>query len=138
MRFDWAQNPLAQLTTSQYSFEQFITSLNESIQLQNELSRAQAIGVGYGQYTTHPADVPNRHEFVNYSLCSYEGCAGMSENCAVKLRNFTSSEQVDAQVEQHKRNRTCINQDEKEFLPRNGTHLCQRLDSFIIQKLTYL
>ena len=48
MRFDWARNPLAQLTTSQYSLEQLITALNESIQLLNELSRAQAIGIGYG------------------------------------------------------------------------------------------
>ena len=40
MGFDWARNPLTQLTTSQYSFEQFIMALNESIQLLNELSRA--------------------------------------------------------------------------------------------------
>ena len=33
MRFDWAKNPLAQLVTAHYSFEQFTTALHESIQL---------------------------------------------------------------------------------------------------------
>ena len=59
----------------------------------------------------------------------------MSENCAVKLRNFTNSRQVDAQVERHKRNRTSLKQNKKGFLPRNATQLCQQLDSFTIQEL---
>ena len=33
MRFDWAQQPIAQRSTARYTFSQFITSLRESLQL---------------------------------------------------------------------------------------------------------
>ena len=57
MRHDWVQNRIAQLTTAQFSFIQFITALNESIQLQEELSRARAPEIGYGLYINDTGDV---------------------------------------------------------------------------------
>ena len=61
MSFDWARNPLSQITTSQYSFDQFVKALNKAIQLQAEISRTRTTGIDYGQYLTHPSDAPDRH-----------------------------------------------------------------------------
>ena len=62
MRFPWAQNPIAQLTTSQYTFIQSITALNESLQfdLEMSLSRTDAQDVVFEQYLNDPRDV-SRH-----------------------------------------------------------------------------
>ena len=60
----------------------------------------------------------------------------ISENYFVKLRNLTNSRHVDAQVEQHMRNRKCLNRNQTEFPPLNATHFCQPMDSSITQKLT--
>jgi len=57
MGFNWAQQPISQMTTARYSFNQFITSLQESLQLQEEMSRARAQDINYGQYTTHSHSV---------------------------------------------------------------------------------
>ena len=40
----------------------------------------------------------------------------MRENSAVKMTNFTNFKQVDAQVEQHKRNMTCLNRNQKALI----------------------
>ncbi len=60
MPYEWAQQPIYQLTTSQYSYIQFVAALNASLQLQEEISRARAPKVDYGQYTNDPRAV-RRH-----------------------------------------------------------------------------
>ena len=60
----------------------------------------------------------------------------MSESCAVKMRNVPNSKPVDGKVDQHKRDRTCLNRNQKEFLPCNAAHLCQPLDLLIIQRFS--
>ena len=45
------------MTTARYSFMHFITSLQESHPLQEEMSRARNNEVNYGQYAAHPHDV---------------------------------------------------------------------------------
>ena len=57
MGFDWAQQPIAQMTTDRYAFSQFVRSLQESLQLKEEMSRAVAIRTDYGQYVNHPHNV---------------------------------------------------------------------------------
>ena len=54
IRFEWAQQPIAQMTTARYTFTQFITSLQESLQLQEEMAQARVARVDYGQYEKHP------------------------------------------------------------------------------------
>ena len=61
MSLDWAAHPISQIATSKYSFTQFITALQESLQLQNERLRVQALSVGYGQYLNNPRDVAFPH-----------------------------------------------------------------------------
>ena len=56
VRFEWAKQPISMVTTSRYSFTQFLTALQESIQLNEELTRANAPGVNYGQYVNKPHD----------------------------------------------------------------------------------
>ena len=51
-------------------------------------------------------------EFVNKYPFNSEGCVGMSGNCAVNLKNFKISKQMDAKVEQHKRNSTRLNRNQ--------------------------
>lgn len=60
MSLDWAQQPISQVTTARYTFVQFITALQESLQLQEEISRAQATGINYGQYVNNPRDIGTR------------------------------------------------------------------------------
>ena len=45
------------MTTARYTFSQFITSLQESLQLKEEISRAGAIRTDHGQYVNHPYNV---------------------------------------------------------------------------------
>ena len=61
MRFDWAKQPIPVVTTPRYSFTQFLTALQESIQLNEEFARANAPYVKYGQYiyNSHDARHPN-------------------------------------------------------------------------------
>ena len=59
-QFLWALNPIAQLTTSRYTFVQFITALNESLQLKEELYRAYGSDMLYGQCINDTRDV-SRH-----------------------------------------------------------------------------
>jgi len=60
MSLEWAQQPISQVTTARYTFVQFITALQESLQLQEEISRAQATGINYGQYVNNPRDIGTR------------------------------------------------------------------------------
>ncbi len=60
MRYEWAQQPISQLTTSQYSYIQLVAVLNASLQLQEEISSAGAPEVNYGQYINGPRAV-RRH-----------------------------------------------------------------------------
>ena len=57
MRFEWAKQPIFMVTTSQYSFTQFLTALQEGIELNEELTCANAPGVNYGRYVNNPHDV---------------------------------------------------------------------------------
>ena len=50
IRFDWAQNSIAQVATSKYTFTQFITPLQESMQITEEINRARALGTNYIHY----------------------------------------------------------------------------------------
>ena len=77
MSYDWAQQPISQLTTSRYTFVQLITALNESLQLLDEISRARTTDIQYRQYFRDHRDVrkqrngrqdqrgwsPRRHQF---------------------------------------------------------------------------
>ena len=65
MSFDWAQQPIASIASSRYSFLQLISALQESLQLREEAGRAQALEKNYGQYVNHPRTV--RHPS-NYYL----------------------------------------------------------------------
>ena len=42
MRHNWANTPISQITSARYSFSQFINALQESLHLQDEISRASA------------------------------------------------------------------------------------------------
>ena len=53
----FAQQPIAQITSARYTFTQFQTALKESLQLREELSRARAPDMNYGQYVRDPRDV---------------------------------------------------------------------------------
>ncbi len=57
MSFDWAQQVVSQITTSRYTFVPFLTALQESLQLQEEMSRAKGQATHYGQHFRHPRDV---------------------------------------------------------------------------------
>lgn len=57
MKHEWAQQPIFQLMTSRYKFKQFITALNESFQLKEEISRARAAYRYYGQYVDNYRDM---------------------------------------------------------------------------------
>ena len=48
------------MTTARYTFTQFVTFLQENLQLQEETSRAKAADTFYGLYETHPQDVRYR------------------------------------------------------------------------------
>ena len=61
MRLQWVQIPIAQLTTGRYTFVQFITALNESSQLQEEMSRAGAHESLYGQYLNDSRDISRQN-----------------------------------------------------------------------------
>ena len=45
MSLDWAQQPISQIATSNYSFIQFITALQESLRLQEERSRVKTLNL---------------------------------------------------------------------------------------------
>ena len=53
----FAQQPISQITSSRYSFTQFTTAMKENLQLREELSRATAPELNYGQYVSDPRDV---------------------------------------------------------------------------------
>ena len=55
MRLSFAQQPISQLTTARYTFKQFTTALKESLQLMEELTRARAQELNYGQYVRGPS-----------------------------------------------------------------------------------
>ena len=57
MRFEWARQPTSMLTSSRYSFTQFLTALQEGILLNEEIARANGPGANYGQYPNNPHDV---------------------------------------------------------------------------------
>ena len=57
MGLKFAQQPISQLTTARYTFTQFTTALKESLQLMEELTRARAQELNYGQYVRDPRDV---------------------------------------------------------------------------------
>ena len=57
MGYNWAQHPIFQLTASRYTFVQFITALNESLQLQDKISRSRAPEILYVKYMTDARDV---------------------------------------------------------------------------------
>ena len=61
MGYTWARQPIYQLTASRHTFVQFMTALNESLQLQDEVSRAHALDIHNGQYMTDPRDVRKHH-----------------------------------------------------------------------------
>ena len=63
MRVDWAQQPISQVATSRYTLIQFITALQQSLQLGEEISRPKAPHTHYGQYTKNPRSMgyPNSH-----------------------------------------------------------------------------
>ena len=49
---------LKSISTAQYTFDQLIMALNESIQLEREISKAEPSSKTYcGQFMTHPKDV---------------------------------------------------------------------------------
>ncbi len=57
MRYDWAKQPIASVTTARYTFTQSITALQESLQLNKDLSPTFASNINYGQYLHNPKDV---------------------------------------------------------------------------------
>ncbi len=57
MRKDWAKQLISLVTTARYTYTQFINALQESVQLSEELSLAQAPEISYGQYVHNPRDV---------------------------------------------------------------------------------
>ena len=57
MRLGFAQQPISQLTSARYSFIQFTTALQESLQLSEELARIGAQDMHYGQYVRNPRDL---------------------------------------------------------------------------------
>ena len=57
MSFEWTKQPIFQIATSKHSFIQFITALQESLQLKEEHSRVQHLDLNYGQYVRDPRDV---------------------------------------------------------------------------------
>ncbi len=57
MRYEWVQQPISQFASARYTFIQFISDLNLSLQLQEEISRAWAPDVHYGQYVTDSREV---------------------------------------------------------------------------------
>ena len=63
MGSEWAQQPISQVATSQYTFMQFITALHGSLQLREEISRAQALTTNYGQYMIDPRSPRSKHGF---------------------------------------------------------------------------
>ena len=61
MGYTWAQQPIYQLTASRYTFVQFVTALDESLQLQDEVSCAHPRDIHNVQYMTDPRDVRKHH-----------------------------------------------------------------------------
>ena len=57
MRLGFAQQPISQLTSARYTLTQFTTALQESLQLTEELARARAPELNYGQYVRDPREV---------------------------------------------------------------------------------
>ena len=57
MRFEWAKRPITMLTTYRYSFTQFLNAFQEGLQLEEELDRANALEINYGQHLNNPHDV---------------------------------------------------------------------------------
>ena len=60
MSLDWTQQPIYQINTSKYSFIQFITALQESLQLKEERSPVKNLDLSYGQYVRYPRDVESQ------------------------------------------------------------------------------
>ena len=58
-----AQQPISQVTTSLYTFVQFITSLHESLQLREKISCAQALSMSYCQYMSASRSPRNKQGF---------------------------------------------------------------------------
>ena len=54
---DWAQTPISHIAMSRYSFVQFITALEESLQISEEPSRARAQSTLFGQYMADPRTI---------------------------------------------------------------------------------
>ena len=55
---DLAQQTIAQIASLRYTLNQFITALQESSQLREELSHTAASDLHCGQYVNHPRSVP--------------------------------------------------------------------------------
>lgn len=66
------------MTTARYTFTQFITSLEESLKLQDAIVREKSIDTLYGQYRTHP-----------HNVC-YRGSAGTRESETRTPRRYAS------------------------------------------------
>lgn len=62
MSQEWAQSSISSIATAKYSFIQFITALQESLQLCEESRCARAPDYTlYGQYLNHPSEVSDPH-----------------------------------------------------------------------------
>ena len=54
----WVTTPLKNISTALYNFEKLVMTLNESMQLEQEISKTSISSkTYYGQFTTHPKDV---------------------------------------------------------------------------------
>ena len=63
MKHNWANTPISQIASARYSFGQFITALQESWNLQDEVSRASAPAdpiINYSQYVSDSRNLSNR------------------------------------------------------------------------------
>ena len=61
MSHDWAEQLISDTKTSKYSFTQFITALQGSLQLREERDRARTHDIDYGLYLRNPHDVDHSH-----------------------------------------------------------------------------
>ena len=57
MKLEWAQQSISQVVVSKYMFVQFVTALQESIQIIEEISRARAPDIHYRQYMNDPRTI---------------------------------------------------------------------------------
>ena len=54
---EWSITPCKNISTAGYTYNQFVTALNESLQVQMDLDTFRGTCTRYGQLITHPRDV---------------------------------------------------------------------------------